>query len=186
MNVELERFRGAVDVTVQLGERLNKNYDQAKTEAERARGASEALMTFHSQKIPSIHKVFDQAVADGLIKLEGLNPLQIQSLVKEWVTKAGEAARNFGLQKKNEEMVHRGKVAGLEPAIMLVQNHHDVAVSRTRQIEQAEREKISQDEVPSTAKKATGRRSLAEASSGRKPTKKRSTKKRKKRSTKKS
>lgn len=135
------KISGKLEVTGDIGERLDKQLEAARADANKCAGAAYWLAHAADKSIPSIHAAIDRDFEDGKIKLSDLeSDLQLSSLIKLYVSKASESIKNLSIKKKHDEVGSHGRAQGLEEALKLVQKHHNAASVRAQQLIAAARE----------------------------------------------
>lgn len=145
----LEQLAAKAQVTGDVGEGLDKDLEQAQTDAHMLMGGAlwvKRSITGISGLMDHIRKDFEEG------RYENLDGKQVFDLLSEWNRKAAECLSNFAEMKKSEALAANGKVVGLKSALELVKKHHETATSRVSQILKAvESEEQPQDELDARA-----------------------------------
>lgn len=142
---------GALRVSGDIGEGLDKLLTAARHRSQEARGGKAALCE-HVQKLSSVHVAADGEFEAGAFA--NLDAAQVRSLVKRYVTLAGEAALNLSRQKESEEIAQGGKAAAFREAVTLADRYHKVTAARHAQLTAP----LDEDELSGSDDDGAGRR----------------------------
>lgn len=127
----LERVLGKVEVSGQIGDKLDEVLKAAEGEVHQRKGM-QAGCQLSAKAVVGLLPHVDKDFEEG--DLEGLNALEIQGLVKKWLVRASESIENLYQRAKAEEMVAHGKVVAMETAVTVVKRYHDSAAARHTQL----------------------------------------------------
>ncbi len=127
----LEHVLGKVEVSGQIGDKLDEALKAAENEVQQRKGMQAGCQA-SAKAVASLLPHVDKAFEEG--ELEGLSSLEVQGLLKKWLVRGMEASENLYQRAKAEEMVGAGKVAAMNLAVTITQRYHESAASRARQL----------------------------------------------------
>jgi hypothetical protein len=151
MTSKLNGFLGKLEVANEIGEQLDKQFQQAEAQVQQYVGGSSALR-LGAVKVGELSVHIDKDLAEGKLVFD--SELAAVSYMKSYLRKASECLLNLAEKSKTEELISHGKTAALKESLEIVKKHAVSAKARTEQIlaamEEAAKEAANPDAVPST------------------------------------
>lgn len=128
---QLDSWLGKLEVTNELGEKLDGDLQRAEQVAQHLHGGAAALKS-GAEKIGELGTHVSRDLEEGLLEFE--TPLKAAEYTRKYLTRAREVLLNLAEKSKNEELVAHGKAAGLRVFMGTLQNHAKAAKARTEQL----------------------------------------------------
>jgi hypothetical protein len=127
----LEHVLGKVEVSGQIGDKLDEALKGAENEVQQRKGM-QAGCQLSAKAVAGLLPHVDKAFDEG--ELDGLSALEMKGLLKKWLVRGMEATENLYKRAQAEEMVAAGKVAAMNLAVTITKRYHDSAAARARQL----------------------------------------------------
>lgn len=158
-----DEIRGRVQVSGDIGEKLDGVKEASEMKAQQLEGAAAGLKA--AQKaIALLHANVDKDMEEeGESKLfpSGGSDLEIASYVKRYITRASESCENLAEKAKADRIAAAGRASALKEAVELVQKYHNASLTRASQLKAALEAALSNDEgevIEETEEEAQERR----------------------------
>lgn len=183
MSKVLHETAGRLEVTGAIGEKLQKQVDQAVAEENQHAGAAGAF-AHAAQSVEGIGAHVAQAFKDGDFK--GLSAPQVKAKIDDYLRQAATCCRNLVGLAKTKQVAAQGKSSAAQASLDLVANYHTSAKRRHDALTAPVEDDPDAKDGP-TRIRGKGKPTLVERrAGGKKATKKSTKKKAKKKAAKKS
>jgi hypothetical protein len=127
----LEHVLGKVEVSAQIGERLDEALQLAENEVQQRKGMQAGYQAA-GKAVAGLLPHIDKAHEEG--EFNGLEGIELRNAIKKWVVRATEAVENLYKRSQAEEMVAHGKATAMKTAVTIAQKYHDAAAARATQL----------------------------------------------------
>jgi hypothetical protein len=157
----VDEIRGRVQVSGDIGEKLDGVKEASEMKAQQLEGASVAFKT--AQKaIALLHASVDKDMeeSEGEAKLfpSGGSDLEIASYVKRYITRASECCGNLAEKAKADMIAASGRASALKEAVEIVQKYHNASLTRANQIRAAMEAASTGEVIEESEEEAQARR----------------------------